>query len=355
MGSRIYGIDYLRGILSILVVTWHMGGGGFSLINFIGRESDHSFTFPDFINFHILLNAVPCFIMISNYLFVSKNPDLRALRKTLGRLFLLASFWPLVFIMYGGGNAALNAVVVSGKLKSIEFLVTAGNTIYYFFVSLIFTQILAYVAVKLDSWVVYAGFGLSVAVLLLTPAAAAHWNIPKLAAFWSPLNFIAPCLCAICMVRLGDKLSVYKYSIIASCAAMTVLLAVIEWKISVSSAFWATDYSALPAYTRPSLTFTSALFVILCLNFTHAPGAIFRFLSDNSLALYCIHPFLIPHVNNAVTNMFGANLRSVTIPAVILLSYLVSVVLKFYLRGEVIGKNTPRTKNLASNPQSILN
>ena len=55
--NRLEGFDYLRAIMSVFVVVWHMKGAGQSLI-FSDQYHKHVFTISDFVNFHILLLAV---------------------------------------------------------------------------------------------------------------------------------------------------------------------------------------------------------------------------------------------------------------------------------------------------------
>jgi len=46
--QHIEGIDYLRTVMSIFVVIWHMGGGGSSLIFSKSDFAKHTFVFSDF-------------------------------------------------------------------------------------------------------------------------------------------------------------------------------------------------------------------------------------------------------------------------------------------------------------------
>ena len=82
--------------MSVFVVIWHMGGGGYSLIFSRLDCAKHTFVFSDFLNFHILLLAVPVYIFISIYLFSIGRPSFAILRKRVTRLGLLLTFWPLI-------------------------------------------------------------------------------------------------------------------------------------------------------------------------------------------------------------------------------------------------------------------
>ncbi len=79
--QNIEGIEYLRVVMSKFVVIWHMGGGGSSFIFSKLDYGKHTFVFSDFLNFHILLLAVPVFIFISIYLFSKTRPSFSILRK----------------------------------------------------------------------------------------------------------------------------------------------------------------------------------------------------------------------------------------------------------------------------------
>ena len=92
MKIRIQGIDYLRAIVSVFVVIWHMGGGGCSLIFSKEAYLGHVLTLSDFVNFHLLLLAVPTFIFISIYLYASKPICTTSLTKQLSRILVLLSF-----------------------------------------------------------------------------------------------------------------------------------------------------------------------------------------------------------------------------------------------------------------------
>ena len=101
-GRHIAGIDYLRGFMSIAVVALHIEGIGIfkSLIFHNSRYIDHSFGFSDFINFHLLLSAVPVFIVISCFLFTSKSPSLKDFMNKTSKIFLLFVFWSSSYIIW---------------------------------------------------------------------------------------------------------------------------------------------------------------------------------------------------------------------------------------------------------------
>ena len=84
--DRFHGIEYLRAVMSVFVVLWHMGGVGHSFMFSKARFFAHEFSVSDLVNFHVLLLAVPVFVLISNFLLAYRDPGPDYIRKRLGRL-----------------------------------------------------------------------------------------------------------------------------------------------------------------------------------------------------------------------------------------------------------------------------
>jgi len=127
-----------------------MGGGGYSLIFSKPDYATHAFVPSGFLNFHIFLLAVPVFIFISIYLFSIKQPSFAALRKRVSRLFLLLTFWSLILIFYNHSCRGLPSLPWAPPLNAVYTILQAGQTIYYFFPSLIICLCAAYVFIRLN-------------------------------------------------------------------------------------------------------------------------------------------------------------------------------------------------------------
>ncbi len=159
------GIDYLRAIMSVFVVVWHAGGGGRSLI-FSEKYLEHVFTVSDFVNFHMLLLAVPTFLFVSNFLYAMKVANSTALGKRIKRIFVLLTFWPTTFIIFNDGYGGLLNLVPHSVSSFIMTVLQAGNTAYYFFVCLMACLLITHFISKLQLRLQLIGFLLS--TLLLT-------------------------------------------------------------------------------------------------------------------------------------------------------------------------------------------
>src|SRR5690606_11633958 len=72
-----------------------------------------------------------------------------------------------------------------------------------------------------------------------------------------------------------------------------IFATVIEYKFLVNSNFYPGQGYAYPAYTRLSLLIFCCAVLILFLRVKRSGGKLIEFMSNNSLGLYCIHPFLL--------------------------------------------------------------
>jgi surface polysaccharide O-acyltransferase-like enzyme len=342
---RIEGIDYLRAIMSVFVVVWHMDGGGRSLIFSKQQYLDHRFTFSDFLNFHVLLLAVPAFILVSNYLFVLHGPSWAALKRRLWRLALLVSFWPVALTLCKRGVLGLQELSPGSFPSLVSLVVTAGHTIYFFFVSLAVCLVVTHVISALPDAAVWCGSVLSVVFLFSLPLATKMSGWSWLSACRSPLNFIPYSFAAVLLTRHAGWIAHRKALVLAAGLLLAVAFSVAEWHLDTGRIFFASQDrlldgqdSAIPAYTRTSLLFSTVGVLILALNPAIKASRAVRFMSRHALALYCIHPFFVRPVQQMLSGLAipGALALYGGIVLVIGLSYAMSIVLSVYLKEDVL-------------------
>ena len=133
--GRLVGIDYLRAFFSVCVVAVHLGYVYPSSIFRASEYQTHVFGWSDFVNFYILCLAVPVFVLISAYLYALKPTNTRGLLRRLGRIGRLLVFWATVYlIFFFTGYGAIKQFPPDAKERAV-FLLTGGNTVYYFFVA----------------------------------------------------------------------------------------------------------------------------------------------------------------------------------------------------------------------------
>lgn len=339
MKQRIEGIDYLRAIMSIFVVVWHMGGGGRSLVFSKDEYLKHVFTVSDLVNFHLLLLAVPTFIFVSIYLYASKPVSIMRFKKQLGRVFILLSFWPIALILYKNSYQGLLTIVPSSPIDFVYTVLRAGNTIYYFFTSLIICLFTAHFFLQLDRKFQLPVFSVFIIFLIVLPQLTITTGFYPLSAYWSPLNFIPLSLAAVLFAQNQNNILKNRTIVLLFSVVLCALFSIFEWKYSVGSIFFPGQGYAIPAYTRASLVFAVIAIFILALDPRIRVNSAIKYMAKYSLALYCLHPFLISPVKIFVAIFVQEKTVAlyVSIMLVVVFSYSIATLLrKYFLKEEVI-------------------
>lgn len=338
MHNRIDGIDYLRAAMSVFVVLWHMGGGGKSLIFSRASFLEHVFTLSDLVNFHLLLLAVPVFILVSNFLYASKPVNKHTLRKRIKRIIILLTFWPLVFIIGKQGIDGLVQLIPNAVGPGVIIVLGAGNTIYYFFVCLLASTVMSHFIVRLNIACQLIGGMVSIVFLACLPWMTLASGFYPLSAYWSPLNVIPFSFAAVLVAQNRNVVQSNKFILLGLCGALAVLSAVLEWHYAVGEVFFMGQGFAIPAYTRTSLLFSAVAILIIAIDERIKSNVVIHFMARHSLALYCIHPFLIDPVQSYVSTLIQNDLLFTysSIVLVMLCSYSLAIILRLYLKQEVI-------------------
>ena len=323
--------------MSVFVVVWHMGVGRDSLIFSREEYLNHSFSLFDFINFHVLLLAVPTFIFISIYLYSQRINNLRSLKKRATRLLALLVFWPIAYILYRGGISGLFSIFPDSIVDLIYVTLRAGHTIYYFFVSLLICLCCAYFLRKINPKAQLVLFSVSVLSLPLAAKVAQVTDISILAAYWSPLNFLPVSIAAIVFARYEGQILRNRMVFSMLAFILCVLFSVLEWRFLTGSVFFRGNDYAMPAYTRSSLVFAVMLIFGLVLGLKSKPGKIVRFMSKYSLGLYCVHIFFIS-IGSWLMEVIPTQFPKFFLIGIVLgLSYITAVVLeRFFLKDNLI-------------------
>jgi len=235
--QHIEGIDYLRVVMSIFVVIWHMGGGGSSFIFSKLDYGKHTFVFSDFLNFHILLLAVPVFIFISIYLFSIKQPSFSILRKRVARLGLLITFWPLILIFYNKGYQGLVSLPWTPAANAVYTTFQAGQTIYYFFPSLILCLFVAFFFLRLNRHFQITAMLSSLALLAILPVFTKFSNFYIASAYWNPFNFIPLTFAAVLVAKNTSFILKRRTMVIAFSLLLSLFFAIFEWRYATGSIF----------------------------------------------------------------------------------------------------------------------
>lgn len=335
--SRFEGFDFLRAIFSIAIVADH--AKLFTLAKTLGFAS---LTDVLYANFSYV--AVPVFFQIALFLFYIKSEKVGVryfVQKRLPKLILLYLFWVTSLTLFKFLFSVQAELDFSSARKIIEFIVSGGNSPFYFFFSLIFITILAQ---GLVSWfevlkqssvkriINYCLLGFSCllvfafslldlinveAVNINSIANIARWN-------YNPLNFLPYIFTAAIVVqefkegkldRFTPSLRLKLYGLLALFLAFVLL----EW-----------NFLNELNYTRLSLVFSSWLFLYLALLSTQKAPAIVKLISKCSLGIYTLHLFFTHVFFLQDRNLFGA-LSSLILGLDIFAEFLVVLILSIVL------------------------
>lgn len=339
MKQRLEGIDHLRAAMSLFVVIWHMKGAGKSSIFSEQEFPRHLFTVSDFVNFHLLLLAVPTFVFVSVFLYARNPVTIAGLGSRLGRLAVLGTFWPIALIIYGAGYSGLRQAFPGSLTEGARFVLRAGNSQYYFFPSLMLCLIAAHLFLNLGRRSQVGVFVLSCALLAVLGPLTLRTRVPLLSAYWNPASFLPVAFAAALVARHEGFVDRYRMRMVVVSVVMAAMLAVLEWRFLVGEVFFGGQSCALPCYARPSLLFSVVALALVALHPAVTSGPVVRFLSAQSLALFCLHPFFMPFSERF--RWLGEESDGigswVAIVAVILLSYAAGAVLRrWYLKRELL-------------------
>lgn len=289
--ARIPGLDYGRAIAALFVLLWHE--------HFFGKGEMFSPTVAspflpslvDILNANVLLQAVPFFIFLSCYLYVSRGAGIAPLKRRLSRIATLHVFWGCAYFLVLGGLPALTASLGLFLTRPYYATVTAMGS-FYFFSSLLVTIALTHIACQLRSSWLIAIAGLSCVLIVAMQVATVKFGIPWASAFWSPFNYLPAPPLAVLLVRhlKGDRAS---STLIAGLAVAFIATVAAEWALLANPVFTQLQGYAMPAYTRVSPTLFSCLAVCLLLKIRREPPALIAFMSRYALAAYCLQAFVL--------------------------------------------------------------
>jgi surface polysaccharide O-acyltransferase-like enzyme len=343
---KIVGIDYLRAIFSIAVVAVHLDYVFTSAIFDKFAYSTHTFGWSDFVNFYVLCLAVPVFILISTYLYSLKPTDTTALVRRLGRIARLLVFWSLAYqIFFFTGYGFLKEVPRDRDGLAV-FLLTAGNTVYYFFIALALVTVATHYAKRWPSGVVWGLFAITTVVVGVLPVAHRLLRpedqataVRFLDLHANPLNFLPLAFAGVGLARITRaEANPVLDRIALGAAVLAAACAILDWTVYIDPLFFTINRFAIPAYTRPSLIFLAVAMLVLAIRCRVAGNRIVGFMARHSLAVYCLHPFFVPVKYKMVDFLHLTGAAEVLLPlaVVLALSYAGSLVLPWFLRDEVI-------------------
>jgi hypothetical protein len=277
--GHVHGFDYARCILAIVVVALHT--------RVLGMSKNASFVYDHFFSL-----AVPCFMLISLFLFAAKGKvNGRNVARRVERLVLLFIFWSVVYaVVFHKSDEIVQAChSMTGLIRTA---IEGGNSIFYFFSCLAFVTFVTAFACRLGSPTLWTLAIASTCGLWVMSSLAGHRLSEEFANYYNPLNFIpyafvAPIIAA--QVRDGALRSsaAKKMMMFTSILTIWAALTLLEMRCLPAIGEWSPS-----AYSRPSAVFGAVFVVKLFLLISHPAPRVVRWLADCSLGIYCVHIFV---------------------------------------------------------------
>lgn len=323
------GFDWLRAGFICFVVCMHL-----NVMQTMSGQTV-SVTIFDLIHFNLLCVAVPGFLLISHFLLFQKChtwPDFRTRIKDSISLYL---FWVGAWVLVTKSKPEFSLVGL------VEFFLRGGGWAYYFFAVLILNTLICAAISRLSSRVMLCGFLVSaVATQALFHMLANNQHAwMKSATYWWPACFVSIPFAA----GLLDRW--LKQIISSSRSWWLALLCALVLSIALSSLEWSHRGSAglidlrpfLPEYLRISLVFSACVLFLLALKINYVPRFI-KFISRNSLGIFCLHVFVLGGVHQGVSRWVHQEqlAYAVTIAVVLIFGAIGSEILRIILRSRVI-------------------
>jgi surface polysaccharide O-acyltransferase-like enzyme len=324
------GIQLLKGIMSILVVWFHIGGFKRSEIYNVKQFHLHHFTFGDLLNFHLLLSIVPCFILISCYYIAAEKRDNSYAWKRINSLLMLSLFWSTLFILFNHGYKGFTMFKINHFQDAWLLFIHSGKTIYYFFISLLFANALTILIQNKSIFFYWTGFILSSLLLIALPWLAIYFKEPLFAAYYNPFNFI---IFAFVAHLLQQYPITKKYGLYLLLFIATLGVGMYEWNFIKNTIYYKIQTYGMPTYSRYSLVFSATLLFTIFYALKIHSNAVIEFISKNSLGLFCVHVFYVPIINKATIHigLTGWTLRSFNFILILTISYFTIFILRKYI------------------------
>ena len=289
-----HGIDYLRVLFILFVVAdnTHL----FRIFSHHISEENPQITPYHLLVGNVLFLAVPGFMLISMFLFFSRNNGGTNNRKRIKHLLYLYIFWIALWVLDF-------QTFPEPSLKEIFlYLVQGAYSPFYFLFSLLLLTIIASFSRSLNK---------NKTILLTIASMLLVFSFPiiniidpqygDLLKHWNPLQFI-PCVFIGKLIadrqKSVEKKDGFPAQTVIALIVLYIMFAVGEWQFLYYGDHALPGYLIMPMYGRLSLMFGAAGLVILGTQIKRPAPKVVKFLSDSSLGIYATHIFILEHIKS---------------------------------------------------------
>lgn len=311
--SHFPGFDWLRAIFICLVVVAHLNV--FELLA-AGMPDAETWNRHDVARFQVVYLAVPGFLLIATFLQSIKEQSRETHVRHFTGLAYLYLFWVGAWIL------ATHARPDFSPWGLISFVFRGGGWAFYFFAELLIIQVVRALISNWKDRSLWLGLLTTLSVIAVGFAILVKegkaWT--STSTYWWPICFLP-------MPFIGHLLARHHSGIVDSTgrllravgamALVTVVFSICEWRFAASAGALE-GRPFLPEYLRISAVLGAACVVLASLRIRTAPRLV-RFISRNSLGIFCIHVFVLSRVNRTIAAKLPDPLISSLITCLVIL------------------------------------
>ena len=322
MRRYISGFDYLKALFSVLVVMWHANA-----IASLGETNPSLEYFERFLNYNVCLLAVPVFFTISLFLFYKKQMANSSIscKESLRGVMNLYTIWMSVGVAIG---LLLSQKAYIDNLFSVRnlflLIVTGSRPELYFLFSLLLISYLAFINKRYllgikHSFLIQTVLLLSSLLILMSMSFATLMTQKvEFSAYWNPMCFI-PYIFSSSLLAISDNRTqvierpscfTKRWFLVLVLFSFFLLFSWVEWKTFNIPEIYG---YLLPPYSRPSLVIGSLLAVYCAKLYRGKTPAWVRGISQESLAIYLLHNYILLVIALLTSGLENAWLLSKTI------------------------------------------
>lgn len=291
--QRMVGLEYLRVFFMVSVVAFHAGVVTEWAVRWQGDANVRANVF-DVLSYNLQSVAVPCFFIISNFLFCLKPINRERLTARLIRLFSLYLFWVSLMVYHYRPEVNFSPAGI------IRFFVSGGETFYYFLAVLILLSPVTFLVQKLHGAAMLCCGVISALALLATMIwLQQNYYFAQNMNHCIVTSYALVPMCAVLLARHRDKIQssarLAKY-VGFSLVGAGIVASLIEWQFAAPGEYLDSYRMWLPKHARFSLYLFASALVIFAMRVSSKPGRFMSFMSKNALGIYCLHGFCIGEI-----------------------------------------------------------
>lgn len=311
--SHLSGFDWLRAIFICLVVLAHLNV--FELLA-AGMPGPEAWNWHDVVRFQVVYLAVPGFLLIATFLQSIKQQTRETHQRHFTGLLYLYLFWVSAWVL------ATHARPEFSPWGLASFALRGGGWAFYFFAELLIVQGIRalisnwkdrflWLGLLLTLLVIVAGFAILVKDGKSWTATSTYW--------WPicflPVPFIAHLLARNYSAIVSSTGSMLR--VVGPMALITLVVGACEWSFA-ASAGTLKGRPFLPEYLRISTMLGASCVVLVSLRIRTAPRLV-RFISRNSLGIFCIHLFVLSGVYRTIDARIHQSMISSLVTCLVIL------------------------------------